>query len=175
MLRLMLLRHSKAERAQGGERDHERRLAKRGRHDAPVVGAYMKKHGYRPDLAVVSTSKRTRETWGLVAEALDGKTKVDFEDRIYESTPADILKVVQETGKRIGTLLIVGHNPSLHELALQLIATGDIEARQRLQEGFPTSALAVIEFALENWERLHAHSGRLEHYVTPRLLAEADR
>jgi len=175
MLRLMLLRHSKAERAQGGERDHERRLAERGRSDAPVLGAYMEKHGYRPDAVIVSTAKRTRETWGLVASELGGKPKIDFEERIYESMPEDILQVVQETGKRIRTLLIVGHNPSLHELAIELIATGDIEARQRLQEGFPTSALAVIEFALESWARVHAQSGRLEHYVTPRSLAEADR
>lgn len=175
MLRLMLLRHSKAERAQGGERDHERRLAERGRGDAPILGAYMEKHGYRPDAVVVSTAKRTRETWSLVAAEMDGKPKVEFDERIYESTPEDILQVVQETGKRIRTLLIVGHNPSLHELAMTLIATGDIAARQRLQEGFPTSALAVIEFALERWDRLHAHSGRLEHYVTPRLLSETDR
>jgi phosphohistidine phosphatase len=175
MLRLMLLRHAKAERAQGGERDHERRLAERGRRDAPILGAYMKKHGYQPDAVLVSTSKRTRETWSLVAEALGGKPKVEFEERVYEATPEDLLQVVRETGGRTRTLLVVGHNPSLHELALNLIATGHIEARQQLQEGFPTSALAVIEFAVDRWDRVHPQSGRLEHYVTPRSLAEADR
>jgi phosphohistidine phosphatase len=175
MLRLLLLRHSKAERGRPGERDHERRLSERGRDDAPKIGAYLSKHRYLLDQVVVSTSARTRETWSLAAAAMPnkpGKPEVDFDERIYESTPKGLLAVLRETSPKVRTLLMVGHNPSMHELAVQLVATGDIETRQRMQEGFPTSGLAVIEFALEDWDRVHPESGRLEHFITPRWLAE---
>jgi phosphohistidine phosphatase len=174
MLRLLLLRHAKAEKARSGERDHERRLAERGRGDAPKLGAYLATHGYRPDLVAVSTSARTRETWSLAAGAMKGKPKVTFEDRIYEATPRALFNVVRETGSKVRTLLMIGHNPGMHELAVQLVATGDIELRERLHEGFPTAALAVIEFAVDRWDRVHPQSGRLERFVTPKTLGEPD-
>ena len=74
---------------------------------------------------------------------------------------------------RRAPLLVVGHNPGLHETARLLIASGDVEARERLNEGLPTSGLAVIDFAGRDWEKLHPHSGRLERFVTPRLLKAA--
>ena len=172
MLRLLLLRHSKAERGRSGERDHERQLAERGRDDAPKIGAYLAKHRYVPDQVVVSTSARTRETWSLAAAAMPGKPKVEFDERIYESTPKALLAVLRETGPKIRTLMMVGHNPSMQELAVQLVATGDIETRERLQEAFPTSGLAVIEFALDGWDRVHPQSGRLKLFITPRSIAE---
>jgi phosphohistidine phosphatase len=175
MLRLLLLRHSKAERARSGERDHERQLAERGRDDAPKIGAYLSKHRYLPDRVVVSTSARTRETWSLAAAAIPskpGKPQVDFDERIYESTPKALLAVIQETGPKVRTLMLVGHNPSMQELAVQLVATGDIETRERLQEALPTSGLAVFEFVLDGWDRVHPQSGRLKHFITPRSIAE---
>lgn len=172
MLRLLLLRHAKAERSRPGERDHERRLNERGREDAPRIGAYMAKHGYLPDQVVVSTSARTRETWSLAAAAMPGKPEVDFDERIYESTPHALLTVLRETGPKVRTLMMIGHNPSMHEFAVQIVATGDIETRQRLQEAFPTSGLAVIEFALDGWDRVHSQAGRLERFITSRSISE---
>jgi phosphohistidine phosphatase len=67
--------------------------------------------------------------------------------------------------------MIVGHNPGLHDLAVALIATGDIDAREQLRAGFPTSALAVLDFAFKAWGDLHPQSGRLDRFVSPRLLA----
>ena len=68
-------------------------------------------------------------------------------------------------------LLVVGHNPGLHDLAVQLIASGDVEARERINEKLPTSGLVVIEFPYDDWSRLHRSSGRLERFVSPRLIA----
>jgi len=73
----------------------------------------------------------------------------------------------------VHTLLVVGHNPGLQDLATMLIASGDVEARQRLKEKFPTSGLVVIDFALDDWSRVHAHAGRLDHFISPRSLAAA--
>ena len=76
MRRLLLLRHAKAEKAQPGERDHERKLAARGRDDAPQLGTYLVRHGLVPDLVVVSTAARARETWELAAAAFADPPRV---------------------------------------------------------------------------------------------------
>ena len=159
MRRLLLLRHAKAERSQPGGNDRERVLAERGRADALKLGAYMVRHAFMPDLAVVSTAARTRETWEQVAAAFQDIPRAKFEDRLYEAPPQAMLAVIKETAPRIGTLLLIGHNPGLQELAAILIGAGDVDARQRLKEDFPTSALAVVNFALEDWSRVHRGAG----------------
>jgi phosphohistidine phosphatase len=172
MRRLLLLRHAKAERAKPNGRDHERALEERGRADARRIGGYLARHNFVPDRALVSPATRTRETWALASQALEQTPAADFDERIYEATPQAILKAIQETPPNVRTLLVIGHNPGLQELAAQLIAAGDVEARQRLKEHFPTSALAAIGIA-SDWGGLHPHAGRLEHFVTPHSLEAA--
>jgi phosphohistidine phosphatase len=133
----------------------------------------MARHALVPNLALVSTSVRTRETWALCEPAFERPPPATFEDRIYEASPQAILAAIKETEPGVGTLLVVGHNPGLQELAALLVASGDVEARQRLKEEFPTSSLAVIDFALDDWGSLHPHAGRLVHFVTPQTLAAA--
>jgi len=173
MRRLLLLRHAKAERVQPGERDIERVLAEAGRADAIRLGHYLERHALRPDLAVVSTATRTRETWALAGAAFADAPPAAFEGRLYDAGPQAILSVIKETDPKVGTLLLVGHNPGLHELAALLVAVGDVDTRERLQEEFPTSGLAVIDFALDAWSRLHPQAGRLERFLSPRTLAAA--
>lgn len=173
MRRLLLLRHAKAERLQPGGRDQDRALTERGRADAKTLGAYLARHHSIPDRAVVSTAARTRETWVRAATAFGQAPPASFEDRLYNASPQVILEVIKETAAEVSTLLVIGHNPGLQELAAMLIATGDVEARERLGEEFPTSALATISFAAENWTGVHAHGGRLEHFVTPKSLTGA--
>jgi phosphohistidine phosphatase len=169
----MLLRHAKSERPRPGLPDRERGLNDRGRNDAPTMGAYMARHRLVPELAVVSAAVRARKTWELVANAFPTPPPVAFEERLYEAGPTALLAVIAETPRQTKTLVLVGHNPGLHELSTSLIASGDVEARQRLTEALPTSGLVVIELAFDDWTRVHAHAGRLERFVTPRLLAEA--
>jgi phosphohistidine phosphatase len=83
--------------------------------------------------------------------------------------------MVKATAPAVRTLLVIGHNPGMHDLARLLIASGDVEARERLNEGLPTSGVAVIDFAGKDWRKLHPSSGRLVVFVTPRSLAAADR
>ena len=175
MRRLLLLRHAKAERLQPGGRDHDRVLAARGRADAKTLGAYLARHALIPDRAVVSTAARTRETWTLLAAAMGQTPPASFEERLYNAGAEAILAVVKETKPAVRTLMVIGHNPGLHEGARLLIASGDVEARERLNEGLPTTGLAVIDFAGKDWRKLHPHGGRLERFVTPRSLAAADR
>jgi phosphohistidine phosphatase len=170
MRRLMLLRHAKTERAQPGERDRDRKLTKRGRNDAPIIGAYMAHHGLVPDLALVSPAIRARETWALLSDCFPKKPKAVSEERIYNAEPQKLMDLVAET-ERAKSLVLVGHNPGLHDLAVQLIASGDVEARERIAEGLPTSGLVVIDLAFDDWSRLHPHSGRLERFISPHLIA----
>jgi len=174
-MRLMLLRHAKSEKAEGGQSDRARHINARGESDAPVIGAYMARHGLVPDLVLVSTAVRARETWERLAAALGKRPRVSFEDRLYNAGRQAILAPVKETAPSVRKLMVVGHNPGMHELARHLIASGDVEARERLHEGLPTSGLVVIDFAGDDWRKLHARGGRLEHFITPRSLAAAAR
>jgi phosphohistidine phosphatase len=99
--------------------------------------------------------------------------RTTIDERIYDASPERLFRLVETADPAASSLLVIGHNPGLHELAVALTATGDIDARELLQEKFPTSALAVLDFAFKTWGDLHPHSGRLERFVSPRLLAGA--
>lgn len=171
MRRLLLLRHAKTERAEPGPRDRDRKLTARGRADAPIIGGYIARHRFVPDLVLVSPVTRADETWLLVATAFKKAPRVIKDERIYNATAAALIDLIGET-QGAPTLLVVGHNPGLHDLAVQLIASGDVEARERLTEKLPTSGLVVIDFAFDDWSRVRPNSGRLQHFVSPRLIAE---
>jgi phosphohistidine phosphatase len=173
MHRLLLLRHAKAERLQGGGSDRDRVLTARGRDDAKTIGAYLVRHRAVPDRALVSPAARTRETWELLSQAFHTVPPADFEDRLYDASLETLLDAIRDTRAGAATLLVVAHNPGMQELASLLVATGDIDARERLGRGFPTAALATITFAAEAWSGVHANGGRLEHFVTPKSLAAA--
>jgi phosphohistidine phosphatase len=170
-MRLILLRHAKSEKAEPGMRDHERSLNPRGRRDIALIGAYMARHGLAPDLAAVSPAHRTRETWERLLVAFATAPPVVFDERLYNAKGEAIVATIKQIGGGAGSLLVLGHNPGLHDCARLLIASGDVEARERLNEGLPTSGLVVIDFAAENWRKLHQQGGRLEHFVWPRMLA----
>jgi phosphohistidine phosphatase len=172
MRRLMLLRHAKTERAAPGERDRDRRLIKRGRAEAPIIGAYMVHHDLIPDLALVSPAIRAQETWALAATAFSKAPRTVNDERIYNATAEALIGVIGDT-RRAHTLVVVGHNPGLHDLAVQLIASGDVEVREQLNEQLPTSGLVVIDLPADDWSLLHPHAGRLERFVSPRLIAAA--
>src|SRR5262245_33189055 len=98
-----------------------------------------------------------------------------YDAALYNSAPDAILELLREDAGTAKALLVVAHNPGLHELGKLLIASGDVDARERLNEGLPTSGLLVIDFVGSDWSKLHPRSGRLERFITPRLLrADAD-
>jgi phosphohistidine phosphatase len=173
MRRLLLLRHAKAERSEPGTKDFARVLIDRGRKDAAKIGAYMAAHALIPDRVVLSPAARTQETWKYAAAAFQPAPAAMSVERAYDATPHTIFAVIKDTPAAVHTLMMVGHNPGLHELALMLIAAGDIDARERLREKLPTSGLVIIDFAFDNWGKLHPQSGRLERFVSPKTLEAA--
>jgi phosphohistidine phosphatase len=173
MRRLILFRHAKAEPSEPGMVDRDRMLADRGRKDAAKIGAYMAGHGFIPDKVVISPATRTQETWKYAAAAFRPSPAAMTAEAIYDATPHALLGVIKAAPAAAHTLLIVGHNPGLHEVALMLIASGDIEARERLREKLPTAGLIIIDFAFDDWGKLHPQSGRLERFVSPKSLEAA--
>ena len=108
-----------------------------------------------------------------MAGALAAEPTVSYNDRLYEAGADAILALIRKSEPSTHALMLVGHNPGLHDVAQKLIAAGDIEARQRLAEKFPTGALAIIDFAFDDWRKLHLRSGRLDRFVAPRTLVAA--
>jgi phosphohistidine phosphatase len=150
---LIVLRHAKAE-SPPGTPDAARPLAARGRRDARAAGAWLRDGGRLPDHAICSTALRTRQT----LDELGLGVPAAFEERVYGNDADDILDLLREQSDDAGTLLLVGHNPSAHELVFDLAGgAGD---------GFPTCATAVIEFDGE-WSDLWPGAGRLTALWTP--------
>jgi phosphohistidine phosphatase len=173
MRRLLLLRHAKTERSDPGSKDISRVLIERGRKDAAKIGAYMAGHALIPDRVVLSPSARTRETWKYAAAAFKPAPAAASAERLYDATPHDIIGIIKDSPTSAHTLMLIGHNPGLHEAALMLIASGDIDTRERLREGLPTSGLIIVDFAFDDWSKVHPHSGRLERFVSPKSLEAA--
>lgn len=170
MRRLMLLRHAKSDWSEAGQNDIDRVLSARGRAAAPQMGEYMALQGLVPDLAVVSSAQRTRETWELIAPAYKAKPTATIEPRVYDASADALLRVIQKTDAGVHSLLVVGHNPAMEELADTLVVMGDPVSRDQMDEKFPTAALAVIDFPTDAWSEIEPGTGRLDRFVTPRSL-----
>ena len=161
----MLLRHAKSDWPDVS--DHARPLAKRGRHDAPAVGRWLRAHGYLPDVVVCSTARRTRQTWELVAPALGGSPPVTFEPRAYDASALTLLYLAQELPSRYRAALLIGHNPAISELANSLAGqAAEYSAPPQPRLSFPTAAVAVLKFACD-WPALAPGEARLEAFTAP--------
>jgi phosphohistidine phosphatase len=172
MLRLILLRHAKAGWPPG-ILDVDRPLAKRGQEAALVMGDYLKRERLEPNLAIVSSARRTQETWERVQPIL-GEIEMRPDGRIYEASVGRLLEVVREVKPEIGTLLVIGHNPGFEELARLFIGEGDMDSILRLGQKFPTAGLAVIDFELASWSDVAKKTCRLERFVTPKSLGNGE-
>lgn len=165
MRRLVLLRHGKAV-PQGAAPDFERSLDARGVEESREVGRYLAAEGILPDLALVSPAFRTRETWQAVAMAFDPVTVI-FEPELYLSSSDQLLHAIQTHGGDAGHVIVVGHNPSLHDLAVELVDHGDRYAFARMREYFPTASIAVLDLNEGNWSALRRHAMRLDRFRVP--------
>ncbi|MBN9061651.1 MAG: phosphoglycerate mutase [Rhizobiales bacterium 65-9] len=173
MRRLILLRHAKSDWPENVA-DHDRPLDERGRAQAPLMGRYLAEERIIPDVAIVSTARRTQETWRLASEAFSEAIPRRDEPRLYAASADMAIHVARGAEGDPRTLLMVGHNPSFHEAAAMLTGHGDRYAFARLKERFPTCAMAIIDFAVENWSEIAPRGGRLDRYLTPKSLGGED-
>lgn len=135
-VRLAIIRHASAD---VGPRDIARPLTDRGRRDAAAVGQWLHDHDLRPDLAVVSPATRAMQTWERAAAAFETDVRTVYDARVWANDVGELLAIFADQDESVATLAIVGHNPSVHELAL-LLAGGSGDG---LGE-FPTSTIAVF-------------------------------
>ncbi|MFE2843745.1 SixA phosphatase family protein [Streptomyces scopuliridis] len=164
--RIVLLRHAKADWPDVS--DHERPLADRGRADASVAGRRLAETGIPVDLALCSTSVRTRETWKLAVQELPQRPRTSYEERLYDATLGDLLALLNETPDEVNDLLLVGHNPGIHALADALSGAGEGDTIARMtRTGFPTAAFAVIVFD-GSWKSVEHGVGKLVDFWSPR-------
>ena len=168
MRHLLILRHAKAVPHRSGDIDRE--LTNRGRREAGLMGRQILARGLLPDLALVSPSTRTRETIALAMAQWPAPAPLQIDRAIYLAEAPALLDVLRAAPDAPQTLMIVGHNPGLAELALNLTGGGDPQARMRMMEGFPTGALAVMEVPADHWGELSFHGARLKAFITPRGL-----
>ncbi|MGW3664932.1 SixA phosphatase family protein [Streptomyces sp. NPDC005141] len=165
--RLIVLRHAKSAWPDGVP-DHERPLATRGRRDAPAVGRAMANADLLPDLALCSTAVRARETWELAAEQWDTRPPVRHDGRLYGADVPELLEAVREVPEHVSTLLLVGHNPGLEELVLDLAVDGLDDKLALVRTKFPTSAVAVLVWHGSSWHELGPGAALLTDVVVPR-------
>ena len=174
MLTVLLLRHAKSSWDAPALADYDRPLAKRGQKAAPLMGAEIAKLGLRPDLVLCSGAARTRETLVLVLPALGSPApEVIYDDAIYMAPPAALLTRLRKLpagGAAPKTVMVVGHNPGLEELAELLVGGGNEEAQELMAEKFPTGALAVFTFDAQKWADIALGAGNLVEFITPARL-----
>ncbi len=168
--RLILLRHAKSDWPEGVD-DHDRPLSDRGKKAAPLMGVYLERHKLVPDLVLVSTARRAQETWLRICRAIKTPAAVTNTRDVYEAGAAKLLDVVRATDRDIRTLMIVGHNPGLEDLAKRLMKDLGGEPGERLRQKFPTAAMAVLSFDLGDWKDIAVETGSLDRFVTPKSIS----
>lgn len=170
MKTIYLLRHAKSTAKDTPLADVDRPLSERGEADARAMADYIAKAGIEPALVLCSSARRTRDTLTGVLPALGRKPAPILEDGLYHADAGGLLRRLSEVDDAIPSVMLVGHNPAIEELARRLADGGDAEALARLTDKFPTGALAVLESDAAGWRELKKARARLTVFVCPRDL-----
>lgn len=173
MKTLFLLRHAKSDYP-SGTRDFDRPLNPRGRAAALKMGEELRRLGLAADHILASPAARVKETLGLVSDGYGGRMPVDYREDLYLAAPETLIALIAATDDDHDGLLIVGHNPGLQQLALQL--GGDGPARDAILAKYPTGALTEIALPVDRWAEVE-EPGPIIRFLRPRDLkggSEAD-
>jgi phosphohistidine phosphatase len=172
MKRLFLLRHAKAQPADGGTEDFDRTLMLSGMQDAAAMARHLRKNSLAVQQILCSSSARTTQTAELLLHEL--VAEIEYRDNLYLADAARIIAAVRGAPATVASLMIVGHNPGLEICATQL-AREPVRRRERtryeaLEEKFPTCALAILDFDVGRWRDVEAGTGKLVDFVRPKDL-----
>ncbi|MGY3457749.1 phosphohistidine phosphatase [Bradyrhizobium sp. LM3.4] len=156
MRRLLLLRHAKTEIDAPSGRDRDRRLDDRGQRDSAQLGDWIAAHPPFPEAVLVSHAVRARQTWDIVWEAMKDRVaapQVEILSELYGADPAQILETIRTATVPADPkqLLLVGHNPGMHEVALMLMGGGDPAGAKAIADNLPTAGLAIFDFDVKDW------------------------
>jgi phosphohistidine phosphatase len=167
MKRLYLLRHAKSSWDDPTLADHDRPLAPRGRRAAKVMAKHLQRNEIAPELVLCSGSRRTRQTLKRIAPGLGDSAEVQIRSELYAASSAELLEVLREQPDEVGSVMVIGHNPGIQDLALNLARGGPEIARVRRK--FPTGALATLELE-GSWRGLAPGTAELTSFVKPKEL-----
>lgn len=167
MKTVALLRHAKTETGSATIQDHARSLTQRGLADAAQMGRWLQERGLRPDLVLCSTAARTCQTLNEINATHPGALPAAMDDRLYLASAADMMKRLQELPDTVSHVMVIGHNPGLHELCVRLTGSGDPRAMKWVEVAFPTCAIAVLRCDVQSWAELGEADGYLEMYYCP--------
>ncbi len=163
-----LLRHGKSSRSDPTLADLDRPLAPRGERASRRIAKYIRRKKIRPALVLCSPSLRTRQTLEAIAPSLGKGCSAELVPQLYAASERELLERLQALPESVDSVMLIGHNPGLHELA-RLLASRGAEL-PRLEEQFPTGALARLVVDSENWAALGPGDAELVDYVVPKQL-----
>jgi len=166
MRRLLLLRHAKATPATG-RNDFDRALVERGRRDAAGIGAFVAEIGMIPDLVIYSSAARARETAAIVLKAWPRPVEARAEAGLYEAARDAIQAIVRALPNTAQSVMLVGHNPGVADLANHLVGSGAKSDIARMAGKFSSAGLAVLEFDVDRWRDVAQGSALLARFATP--------
>jgi phosphohistidine phosphatase len=172
MFTLSLFRHAKSNWDDPGLKDFDRPLARRGETAAPRMGEFMAAQGIEPELILCSPAVRTRQTLDLVLPYLKSSPTVVYEDGFYLAAASQLLAHVRKVEAKVRHVMVIGHDPGMHGLAVELAGSGAPKQMQALAAKFPTAGLAVLDFDVEGWPDIGPGLGRLRLFITPKRLAD---
>ena len=170
MHQLLLLRHAKSSWDEPKLADRDRPLNKRGRRAAARMRSAIHELGLTPDVVLVSPSRRTLETLAAL-EPWDETPLIEPIEALYLATAQQLLTALRGMSETVRSVMLIGHNPGMHELAVQLGHASTGEAQDRVNAGFPTGALAEFSVATQ-WQQLDSTGTRLVRFLTPKDLPE---
>lgn len=167
MRKLFLLRHAKSSWDDPVLTDFDRPLSRRGREAATRIAAFIERLDQPPRLALVSTARRTRETWEALAEVMP-EVPTSFEPGLYAAGQTDLFRRLQKLDPPLESVILVGHNPGLERLADCLIdGRGEAVALDRMARKYPTGALAELTLDIGGWDRLECGCGKITRFTRP--------
>ncbi|MDD9909944.1 MAG: histidine phosphatase family protein [Ahrensia sp.] len=167
MKRLFILRHAKSSWAQPGLQDIDRPLNGRGNKQIAALASWFSGRAHKPELALCSPARRTRETWGGIEHALTD-TRMEVCDALYDSDPDTYLDALRP--REVNSIMLVGHNPTCDELARYLTAPSSPKADELFRAHYGTCNLAVLELDVDDWSAISGASGQLVTMLRPRDL-----
>lgn len=167
MKRLYLLRHAKSSWKDAGLADRERPLAPRGRAAMELLAPHLRRERVAPELVLCSPARRAQETLETIREALSGEVSVRTEPGMYGASAADLLERLREIPGAVHSVMLIGHNPALQQLAASLAHRDS--GLERIERKYPTGALATLALS-GDWRELAEGSATLVGFLRPKDL-----
>jgi phosphohistidine phosphatase len=167
---LLLLRHAKSSWDDPALADHDRPLSPRGQDAARRIARHLQAEGVAPALVLCSSARRTRDTLDALRPVLDDTTVISVENGLYGADADDLLDRLHAVDATVPSVMLIGHNPGLQDLAIELAGKGDESALAQLRVKFPTAALATLDLGRVGWARLGSGRASLSSLVLPRQL-----